>query len=360
MDPIVVSETVAALIASGAGKELAEGVGGGLMSTVTTAIRKAFGNDRRSLQALEKVSSDGSPQSIEELAATLHWYAQENPDFARELESWASQATPEIRQQVKANRRSFAAGRDQTIINVGGKGGNAPGASGGGGGVIGSGTGGPGGPVGRIDPSGKPGREPGSGGGGAGFVSPESPLLREGALSPTVGTSDLLGFDGGAGGDTTFGPADGGRIVTARGGEAGLAGSGKRIKSDRISLSAMMFASAIDHRDGLAFMLGAAWESLSALNFPFTDVWLLMLLVLEAGGVPVGEYTIKVQARDPFDEVAGIVQFGYGISKSGDILRKSLQIPIRVTIPEPGVWTFVTLHEDRELGRIPLYFKRGT
>ena len=96
------------------------------------------------------------------------------------------------------------------------------------------------------------------------------------------------------------------------------------------------------------------------MNFPVTDVRLLMLLVLEAGGVPVGEYTIKVQARDPFDEVAGIVQFGYGVSKSGDILRKSLQIPIRVTIPEPGVWTFVTLHEDRELGRIPLYFKRGT
>jgi hypothetical protein len=92
VDPIVVSETVAALIASGAGKELAEGVGDGLMSTVITAIRKAFGNDRRSLQALEKASSDGSPQSTEELAAALHWYVQENPDFTRELESWASQA----------------------------------------------------------------------------------------------------------------------------------------------------------------------------------------------------------------------------------------------------------------------------
>jgi hypothetical protein len=358
MDPVVISETVAALVASGAGKGLGEGVGSGLVTRITAGIRKVFGRDRRSLESLEKATSDGSPQSIEELAAALHWYAQQDLEFARELAEWASQAGPEIRQQVKANRQSFAAGRDQTIFKLGGEGGNAPGASGGGGGVIGSGTGGPGGSVGRIELSGTQGEETGAGGGGAGAISPESSLLHQSRLLPTEGISDFLGIDGGTGGDSWFGPGDDGRILRARGGEEGLAGTGKRVRSDELSLSAMLFANSLDHRDGLAFMLGGAWESLSSLNFP-ADVRIVMLLVLEAGGVPAGEYTIKVQARDPFDEIAGDVQFGYGISKSGDILRKSLQISFALTIPEPGVWTFVALHEERELRRVPLYFKRG-
>ena len=357
MDPVVVSETVAAWLASGAGKELAEGAGGGLAAAAIDRIRRAFGKDRRSLQALEAASSGGSPVSVEELAAALHWYAQDDPDFARELEGWANQASPEIRQQVKANRGSIAAGRDQTL-HVGGTGGNAPGASGGGGGVMGSGTGGPGGPVGRIDLSGTDGAAPGAGGGAAGSISPASLIFQGNALSPTEGISDFLGFDGQPGGDTTVGPDDKGRIVRARGGQAGLAGSGKRTKSELISLSATVFANSIEVRNGLAFMLGGGWETYSFLNFP-VDVHVPILLIVEAGGAPKGEYTIRVEVRNPYDDISASVQFGYGISKAGDILRNAISFGVNLTVTDPGVWTFVVLHEDRQLGHVPLYFKRG-
>lgn len=347
LDPVVVAQTVAALVASGAGKGLAEGVGDGLASSVIAAIRKKFGGDRRSLKALEKASSDGSPQSIEELAAALHWYAQGDPDFTRDLDGWAKQAGPEMHQQVKASRNSFAAGRDQVIYKLGGEGGNAPGSSGGGGGAIGPGaTGGPGGPVGRIDLSGTPGTAAGAGGGGGGHLAPTSDLLRPALLSPTEGIADFLGIDGSRGGDTTFGPDDEGVVVRAAGGKGGLAGSGERVRSDALSLSAMLFASSVEHRDGLAFILSGAWESLSSLNFP-TSPRVVILLVFEAGGVPVGEYTIKVEARDPFDEVGGGLQFGLGVTKSGDILRKSVCISFEITASEPGLWSFVVLHGER-------------
>src|ERR1022692_73236 len=151
MDPTVVYETVATLVAAGAGKEVAEGVGGGLISGVIAGIRKAFGKDRRALDALERARSNNSPKAIEDLAAALQWHAQEDRNFADDLARWSEEAGPEVRQMVQARRDAFVAGRDQ-VIKFGGEGGNAPGASGGGGAAFGPGAaGGPGGPVGRID-----------------------------------------------------------------------------------------------------------------------------------------------------------------------------------------------------------------
>lgn len=359
MDPTVVYETVATLVASGAGKEVAEGVGGGLVSAAIAGIRKAFGADRRAVEALEQASKTDSPKAIEQLAAALQWHAQEDPIFAADLARWAKEAGPTVQQRVQASRDAFVAGRDQ-VVKFGGEGGNAPGASGGGGAAFGPGAvGGPGGPVGRLELSGEPGRAPGAGGGGGVSLAPDSLRLSQGSsLPPSEGSADFLGFDAQDGGDTTIGPADGPVLLRAAGAKGALAGTGMRSKSDTLAVSTLMFANHLETRDGLAFVLGGAWQWWSILNFPAT-LNFPILMVIEASGVPIGEYAINVEARDPFDNLANSVRFVVGVTQAGDILRKSFAIAFEVTIISQGIWTFVVRHEGRELARIPLHIKRG-
>jgi len=117
MDLVAASESVAALVASGAGKEIGDGVGRSLVTAVVAGVHKVFGSDRRSVDALEQASNTGSSAAADEFAAALRWYAQRDPAFAADLVDWAERATPAVSQEVHAGRDSFVAGRDQTVIN---------------------------------------------------------------------------------------------------------------------------------------------------------------------------------------------------------------------------------------------------
>lgn len=118
MDIVAVSQAVAALVASGAGKELAEDAGRGLAAAVVGRLRKVFGSDRRSVDALEQAGRSGSPESVEELAAALRWYARQDAGFAAEMARWAEQAdVGQLHQEVRAGRDAYTAGRDQAVVN---------------------------------------------------------------------------------------------------------------------------------------------------------------------------------------------------------------------------------------------------
>ena len=117
VDVAVVSEVVAGLLAAGGIKELGEAAGGGLMAGSIERVRKVFGPDRRSVDALERAQRD-EPGAVDELASALTWYAQQDQGFADELAAWAAQAgTGGVTQNVRAGRDAYAAGRDQTVIN---------------------------------------------------------------------------------------------------------------------------------------------------------------------------------------------------------------------------------------------------
>ena len=118
MDLVAVSQAVATLVASGAGKELTEEVGRGLVSAVVDRVRKVFGRDRRSLDALEQAQRSGSVAAVADLAAALHWYAERDAVFAAELERWGDQAqSAGINQEIHAGRDAYTAGGDQTVVN---------------------------------------------------------------------------------------------------------------------------------------------------------------------------------------------------------------------------------------------------
>jgi hypothetical protein len=118
MDLTAVPETVATMVAAGGVKELAEAAGGGLVAGIVERLRKVFGADARSVDALDRARRDGTPAAIAELASALAWYAQRNQEFADELAGWAAEGNAAgLVQNVRAGRDAYVSGRDQTIIN---------------------------------------------------------------------------------------------------------------------------------------------------------------------------------------------------------------------------------------------------
>jgi hypothetical protein len=120
VDVAVASELVAGLLAAGGVKELGEAAGGGLVAGIIGRVRKVFGSDARSVDALEQVRQAGTDKTVQDLASALAWYAQRDQVFAQELATWAEQAgTGGVHQTIAADH-SVAAGRDLTIIASGG------------------------------------------------------------------------------------------------------------------------------------------------------------------------------------------------------------------------------------------------
>jgi hypothetical protein len=108
---------VSLLLASAAGKELAQEAGKSLAEGVVERIRRVFGSDRRAIDALEQATKGDTSGAIEELTAALRWYAERDSEFATELMRWAEEnRLTAVHQQIAAGRDAYTAGRDQTII----------------------------------------------------------------------------------------------------------------------------------------------------------------------------------------------------------------------------------------------------
>jgi hypothetical protein len=118
VDVSAVSEAVAGLLAVGGVKELGETAGMGLVAGIVKRVKKVFGSDARSVDALERAQRDGSAAAVGELASALSWYARQDPAFAEELSGWAAQAGGgKVNQSVIAGGDANVAGRDQTVVN---------------------------------------------------------------------------------------------------------------------------------------------------------------------------------------------------------------------------------------------------
>jgi hypothetical protein len=119
VDVTTTSEIVAGLLAAGGVKELGEVVGRGLVAGIIERVRKVFGADARSVDALERAHQNGSATDVAELASALSWYAGRDPVFAEELAGWAAQAgdISAVSQRVIAGGDAYVAGRDQTLVN---------------------------------------------------------------------------------------------------------------------------------------------------------------------------------------------------------------------------------------------------
>jgi hypothetical protein len=245
-------------------------------------------------------------------------------------------------------------------VNFGGGGGNAPGAAGGGGAAIGPGAlGGPGGSVGHIDLHGEAGALPGAGGGGGGTLAGDAMASRTPSGSdPTEGRGWSVGTDGQDGGDTTVSIGDE-VLVRASGGRGGLVDTGGRLSSDRIRVSALLLVNYGEvHDDGLVSLIGGGWQNASVLNVP-TRISLPLIVVLEAGGAPVGEYTVGIEVRSPDGSARGRVGFPVTVERAGDVCRIPRPCNVEAEVDAFGIWTVAVVTPERELARVELMVKRA-
>ena len=123
MDLILAATAVAKLLASGAARQAGEEAGSGLITAIVARVRKLFGADARSVDALEQARG-GSSAAVSELASALAWYGQRDQAFAKELIGWAAQAGSRsggVTQNIHAGRDAYTAGGDQTIYRRAGE-----------------------------------------------------------------------------------------------------------------------------------------------------------------------------------------------------------------------------------------------
>ena len=137
--------------------------------------------------------------------------------------------------------------------------------------------------------------------------------------------------------------------MLARGGRAGLAGSGNRVTSDRLAVSTLMFANYVE-ADGLVYVARGSWQSYSVLNLPVQES-LPVLIVVEAGGVPPGEYTLILEMVRPDGTASSQMSFPVTVEEAGDILRISRSCGLAVTLDAFGVWTIIAKTPIAELAR---------
>jgi hypothetical protein len=114
MDVVAVSEAVALLAATGAVSGMGESAALAVVGRVRKRIRTMFGEDARSVEALEAAAADPADETrVQELASALRYYAKRDAQFRDELASWASQykgRAGSVSQKVRANRDAFVVG----------------------------------------------------------------------------------------------------------------------------------------------------------------------------------------------------------------------------------------------------------
>jgi len=242
-----------------------------------------------------------------------------------------------------------------TTITVGGTGGSAPLATGGGGGALGPGAvGGAGGSIGRIRLDGTPGAS-GAGGGGAGFMAPGA-IRRDRATSePHEGKGFSSGMDGNRGNDTTVSLGDE-VLLRAAGGEPGLAGSGIRATSAKLTVSTLMLANYVE-TGSVVYVARGGWQNYRVLNLPTQEIF-PVLVIIEAGGVPPGEYTMTLEAVAPDRTARSRVSFPVTVEEAGDVLRIPRTCTLEPVIDAFGLWTVTASTPLGEVGRIDLLVGR--
>jgi hypothetical protein len=108
---------------------------------------------------------------------------------------------------------------------------------------------------------------------------------------------------------------------------------------------------------GLVSLVGGAWQSLSVLNVPILYS-LPLMIVFEAGGVPVGEYTAAVEVRSPAGQQRGYVAFPVTIDRAGEVCRIPRPCSVDFVIDAFGLWTIAVSSNGQELASLELVIKR--
>jgi hypothetical protein len=105
------------------------------------------------------------------------------------------------------------------------------------------------------------------------------------------------------------------------------------------------------------FTVAGAWQWVSVLNLPHCQA-LPVLIICEAGGIPPGDYTVRLEVRGPIGQVGGRAAFPLTVEEQGDVLRVPVAVPVSVEWTSYGKWTVIASSDVAELARYDLIVKR--
>jgi hypothetical protein len=119
MDLVSACAAVAAIAATGAVQGVSEDSARSFVEQMRRRMRHLFNTDRRSQDALECACETPNEEHLRALTEAMRWYADRDEAFAGELREWAeelvSEAGPSVRQEARAGRDAYTAGRDMTV-----------------------------------------------------------------------------------------------------------------------------------------------------------------------------------------------------------------------------------------------------
>ena len=238
-------------------------------------------------------------------------------------------------QEIADVRRSFV--RQDITLNAGSI--NLGGGLGGGGGAIGMGAfGGRGGDITLFPELAPP-------------TLPRPVPLQNGDLT-TMGKGFSDGYDGQPGGLSSVLRGDE-VVMAAGGGGPGFAGTGVRSTTDLLSVSTVMLANAVENVNGLLYVLGGGWDRCTVSELPH-ETRFVLLLTIEAGSVPKGEYTIHVAVMAPGGEQLTRESFPVTVTEHGTMLRIHRFVALAVCLEQTGIHTIAVSSESASLAALPV------
>ena len=156
------------------------------------------------------------------------------------------------------------------------------------------------------------------------------------------------------------GPRDGvegrGRVI-AFDREPGGRPSGNRLTSGSLRLSALLVDRSAQISGGLVSLTGGGWSFVALRTVPARVDFPVTCLV-EAGGVPAGEYTLVFELLNPSWKPRTRRSLAVAVDVSGDLLRIPLAFDLPATIDAFGIWRIVVRSDIAELGAIDVLVKR--
>ena len=149
-----------------------------------------------------------------------------------------------------------------------------------------------------------------------------------------------------------------GRVI-AFDGERGGRASANRLTSDCLRLSALLVDQTAQISGGLLSLTGGGWSFVALRTIPAQLDFPVACLV-EAGGVPAGEYTLVFELLNPSWQPRTRRSLALAVDLAGDLLRIPLAFDLPATIDAFGIWRIVVRSDLAELGAIDVLVKRDT
>lgn len=158
------------------------------------------------------------------------------------------------------------------------------------------------------------------------------------------------------------GPRDGvegrGRVI-AFDEERGGCASGNRLTSGSLRLSALLVDQSAQISGGLLSLTGGGWSFVALRTIP-AQVDFPVACLVEAGGVPVGEYTLVFELLNPSWKPQTRRSLAVAVDLSGDLLRIPLAFDLPATVDAFGIWRIVVRSDLAELGALDVLVKKDT